>query len=160
MALVFDLMQKQIVKRNTTTFLTIFKALNVREGLRTSPFALKRMKEAGFVLNAFSYNGLIHYLLQSGFHKEALQVYKRMISEGIIPSLKTYSALMVASGKRRNADLVMELLTEMEGVGLKPNVFTFNICIKILGKTGGKHEKAQELFWKMKSSDHKPDRGS
>nr|CAD1831053.1 unnamed protein product [Ananas comosus var. bracteatus] len=99
MALVFDLMQKQIVKRDPETFLIIFKALGVRGGLRGAPFALSKMKDAGFVLNAFSCNGLIYFILRSGFIKEAVEVYERMVSEGIKPSLKTYSALMVALGR-------------------------------------------------------------
>ncbi|KAM0943417.1 putative tetratricopeptide-like helical domain superfamily, pentacotripeptide-repeat region of PRORP [Dioscorea sansibarensis] len=153
---VFDLMQKQIVKRSPATFLTIFKSLGVQGGLRSASFALSRMSKAGFVLNAFSYNGLIHFLLQSGLAREALEVYKRMVSEGITPSLKTYSALMVALGKKRNVETVMSLLSEMEGLGLKPNVYTFTICIRALGQTG-KIDEAYGLLHRMEEEGCQPD---
>lgn len=58
----------------------------------------------GFVLNAYSYIGLIYLLLQSGCLIEAIDVYRRMLSEGLKPSLKTFSALMVAAGKKRDPD--------------------------------------------------------
>lgn len=122
MAFVFDLMQKQVINRNPNTYLTIFKALSIKGGIRQAPFALGKMRQAGFVLNAYSYNGLIYFLLQPGFCKEALKVYKRMISEGLKPSMKTYSALMVALGRRRDTGTIMDLLEEMETLGLRPNI--------------------------------------
>lgn len=149
MAVVFGLMQKQIIYRSLDTYLTIFKSIHVRGGIRKAPFALQRMRVAGFVLNAYSYNGLIHFILQSGYCKEALEVYRRAISEGIKPSLKAYSALMVAFGKRRDTDSVMGLLKEMGNLGLQPNAYTFNICIRVLGTTG----KIVEAFGILKRMD-------
>ncbi|KAK9280535.1 hypothetical protein L1049_014227 [Liquidambar formosana] len=46
MAVVFDLMQKQIIKRNLNTYLTIFRGLYVRGGIRQAPFALERMRKS------------------------------------------------------------------------------------------------------------------
>ncbi|KAK3037694.1 hypothetical protein RJ639_030638 [Escallonia herrerae] len=96
-------------------------ALHIKGGIKQAPYALQQMREVGFVLNGYSYNELIHLLLQSGFCGEALQVYRRMLSEEIRPSRKTYSALMVASGKRRDIETVLNLLKEMESLGLRPN---------------------------------------
>ncbi|KHN29634.1 Pentatricopeptide repeat-containing protein, chloroplastic [Glycine soja] len=137
MVFVFDLMQKQLINRNPNTYLTIFKALSIKGGIRQAPFALGKMRQAGFVLNAYSYNGLIYFLLQPGFCKEALKVYKRMISEGMKPSMKTYSALMVvALGRRRDTRTIMDLLEEMKTLGLRPNIYTYTICIRVLGRAG------------------------
>nr|DAD42273.1 TPA_asm: hypothetical protein HUJ06_000503 [Nelumbo nucifera] len=79
MAVMFDLMQKQIIKRNLETYLTIFEALYIRGGIQQAPCALEQMRKVGFFFNAFSYNGLIHLLLRSGFRREALVVYRRMV---------------------------------------------------------------------------------
>ncbi|KAJ6383078.1 hypothetical protein OIU77_031492 [Salix suchowensis] len=156
MAFVFDLMQRQIIRRNANTYLIIFKGLFIRGGLRRAPSALEKMREAGFVLNAYSYNGLIHFLLQAGFCKEALEVYRRMVSEGLKPSLKTFSALMVASGKRRNVKTVMGLLEEMESIGLRPNIYTYTICIRILGRAG-KIDEAYRIMKRMDDDGCGPD---
>ncbi|GMQ02815.1 hypothetical protein CsSME_00048873 [Camellia sinensis var. sinensis] len=156
MAVVFDLMQKQIIYRNLNTYLIIFKALRVKGGIRQAPFALERMRKEGFVLNGYSYNGLIHLLLQSGCCKQASEVYRRVVSEGIKPSLKTYSALMVASGKRRDIETVMGLLEEMESLGLRPNVYTFTICIRVLGRAG-KIDEAYGLLKRMDDEGCGPD---
>ncbi|KAF2289431.1 hypothetical protein GH714_036143 [Hevea brasiliensis] len=153
MAIVFQLMQKQIIRRDLNTYLALFKGLYIRGGLRQAPLALERMREAGFLLNAYSYNGLIHLLLQSGFCREALEVYRRMVSEGLKPSLKTYSALMVATGKRRDIKTVMGLLEEMESLGLTPNIYTYTICIRCR-----KTQQCNGIVCKMKASNHKPDR--
>ncbi|CAN4089938.1 unnamed protein product [Withania somnifera] len=180
MVVVFDLMQKQIIYRNLVTYLIIFKGLHIRGGIREAPFALERMKKAGFVLNAYSYNGLIHLIRQAGFWQEGLKV-RRMISEKLKPSLKTYSELMVACGKRRNIETVMRLLREMDGLGVRPNIYTYTICIRVLGRAGKIDDAcailkrmddegcapdvvtytldiAKEIFFKMKAGSRKPDR--
>ncbi|XWS26152.1 hypothetical protein CRYUN_Cryun26dG0006300 [Craigia yunnanensis] len=56
---------------------------------------------------------------------------------------------MVASGKRRDIGTVMDLLEEMETLGLKPNVYTFTICIRVLGRAG----KINEAFGILKRMD-------
>ncbi|KAK1394776.1 Pentatricopeptide repeat-containing protein, chloroplastic [Heracleum sosnowskyi] len=156
MVVVFELMQKQIIYRSLNTCMIIFSVLDVKGGIRQSPYALKRMRDVGFVLNGYSYNGLIHLILQSGFCREALEVYERVLSEGIIPSLKTYSALMVASGKRRDIETVMNLLAEMESLGLRPNVYTFTICIRVLGRAG-KIDEAYRILKRMDQEGCGPD---
>ncbi|XP_054791357.1 pentatricopeptide repeat-containing protein At4g31850, chloroplastic-like [Prosopis cineraria] len=88
MAFVFDLMQKRIVKRNLNTYSIIFGALSVKGGIWASTIALGKMRKAGFVLNAYSFNGLIHLLLQSGSCREALEVYGRIVTEEIKPSIR------------------------------------------------------------------------
>ena len=58
------------------------------------------MTRVGFVLNRMSYNGLKALLLRSGFQREAMDVYMKMISEGCVPIMKCYSALMGSWGKK------------------------------------------------------------
>ena len=41
-----------------------------------------------------SYNGLIALLLRSRFQREAMDVYMKMISEGLVLGMKFYSPLM------------------------------------------------------------------
>ncbi|ERN08509.1 hypothetical protein AMTR_s00152p00086630 [Amborella trichopoda] len=75
MSMVFDLMQQHIIKRNQETYLTIFKGLDIFGGFKRAPVALERMSHADFILNVFFYKWLIHLLLQSGFLREAMEVY-------------------------------------------------------------------------------------
>ena len=58
------------------------------------------MKRVGFVLNRMSYNGMIALLLIYGFQREAMDVYRNMISEGLVPNLKCYSVLMGSWAKK------------------------------------------------------------
>ena len=53
------------------------------------------MKRVGFVLNRMSYNGLIALLLRSGFQREAMDVYKKMISDRLVPNMKCYSEILL-----------------------------------------------------------------
>ncbi|KAJ4880665.1 hypothetical protein Rs2_37720 [Raphanus sativus] len=146
MGYVFDLMQKRIMKRDATTFLTVFKCLSVRGELRQAPYALRKMRESGlFALNVYS---LIHLLVKSRFCTEAMEVYRSMVSDGFRPSLQTYSSLMVGLGKRREIGAVMGLLREMETLGLKPNVYTFTISIRVLGRAG-KIDEAYDILKRM-----------
>lgn len=156
MAMVFDFMQKQVIKRDMTTYLTLFKCLGVFGGIKEAPLALDLMSEAGFILNDFSYNGLIYILLQAGCLQEAMKIYRRMISETVRPSMKTYSSLMVASGKRKDIETVIGLLNEMEAVGLKPNVYTYTICIRVLG-SAGRIDEAYDILKRMEGEGCDPD---
>ncbi|KAK1691733.1 hypothetical protein QYE76_008430 [Lolium multiflorum] len=110
-AQVFDLMQRQIVKANVGTFTTIF---GVQGGLRSAPVALPVMKEAGIVLNAYTYTGLIYFLVKCGCEREAMEVYGAMAADGVVPTVRTYSVLMLAFGKRRDVETVVGLLGDME----------------------------------------------
>ncbi|GMQ06849.1 hypothetical protein CsSME_00051283 [Camellia sinensis var. sinensis] len=56
---------------------------------------------------------------------------------------------MVASGKRRDIEIVMGLLEEMESLGLRPNMYTFTICIRVLGRAG----KIDEAYGLLKGTD-------
>ena len=91
---VLDLMEKQHCKLDCQTLITIFRALELRGFIQQAPLALEEMKRVGFLLNRMSYNGLIALLLRSGFQREAMDVYRKMISEGLVPTMKCYSALM------------------------------------------------------------------
>jgi pentatricopeptide repeat protein len=155
MVFVFNLMQKKVIYRSLNTYLAIFKALSIKGGIGRADFALRKMREAGFILNAYSYNGLIYLMLPS-FCKNALKVYKRMISEGMKPSLKTYSALMVALGRRMDTGGIMNLLEEMKSIGLRPNIYTYTICIRALGRAG-RTDDAWEIFKQMDDEGCGPD---
>ena len=83
-----DLMEKQHYKPNSQTFITIFRALELRGFIQQAPLALEEMKRVGFVLNRMPYNGLIALLLRSRFQREAMDVYIKMISEGLVLNMK------------------------------------------------------------------------
>ena len=91
---VLDPMEKKHCKLDSHTIITIFQALVLRGFIHQAPIALEEMKTVWFVLNRMSYNGLISILLRYGFHREAMDVHRKMISEGRVPSMKFYSALV------------------------------------------------------------------
>ncbi|KAF3789745.1 hypothetical protein EJ110_NYTH13287 [Nymphaea thermarum] len=93
-----------VIKRDLTTYITLLEDVGVFGGIKEAPLALDLMSEPRFVLNDFSYNGLIHMLLQSGCLQEAMKIYQQIISEMVRPNMKTYSALMVASGKQKHIE--------------------------------------------------------
>lgn len=47
MAVVFDLMQRQIIYRNLTTYLTIFKGLKIKGGIRQAPVCAHSNEQRG-----------------------------------------------------------------------------------------------------------------
>ncbi|KAL4204299.1 hypothetical protein AMTRI_Chr01g131420 [Amborella trichopoda] len=160
MSMVCDLIQQQIIQRNQETYLTIFKGLDIFGGIKRASVALEMMSHAGFVLNVFSYKW-----------REAMEVYRCMVAENIKPSLKTYSALMLAFGKTKDINTVMYLLHEMEALGLRPNIYTYTIRIRIFGRyvitfivlldflcSCGRLADAKKLFYQMKSGNHRSDR--
>jgi len=117
MACVLDLMQTQRRRLNSQTYLIILRNLGITGGMEQVPLALEEMKKSGFMLSDFAYNGLIGLLIKSGFRKEAMVVYRKMISEGLLPSLKFYSTLIGACGEMGDTGQVMGLLAEMRKLG-------------------------------------------
>ncbi|KAE8773238.1 pentatricopeptide repeat-containing protein [Hordeum vulgare] len=153
---VLDILQRQIVKANVGTFCTVFGPVGVEGGLQSAPAALPVMKEARIALNAYTYNGFIYFLVKSGFDRETMEVYNAMAADGVVPTVRTYSVLMLTFGKRRDTETVVGLLGEMDARGVRPNVYNYTICIRVFGQAR-RLEEAYRILCKMKEEGCKPD---
>jgi len=86
--------------------------------------ALEQMKKSGFEPDVYTYASMI--LLQRA-QRSALSVdqafrwWEEMISNGIVPSIQTYGALIEVCSKAKDHTKVEKVLNELEERGLKPN---------------------------------------
>ncbi|KAF4398954.1 hypothetical protein G4B88_023548 [Cannabis sativa] len=94
----------------------------------------KRVKDMAVVFD-FMQKNKVHRALNT-----YLVVYKGLYLKGEIQQAPIAMNVMylkcLAFGKRRDTQTIMCLLEEMEHLGLRPNMYTFNICIRALGRGG------------------------
>lgn len=93
-----------------------------------------------------SWNALITGFVQLGHGKKALQLYKRMQSEGFSPNAITYTCVLKACGIVRASDVGKEVHAEIEKACLLArDIVLGNALIDMYAKCGAL-ERAREVF--------------
>ncbi|KAM1700520.1 hypothetical protein TB2_030991 [Malus domestica] len=105
---------------------------------------LKEMKENGCTHDGRTYNALIKVMIrQQRMPNDAMQIYKKMIQNGIEPSIYTYNMIMKSYFHTRNYDVgksgeACKFLEGMVKKGMKPPQLGLNNKRKM--KFDGKFE--------------------
>lgn len=86
--------------------------------------------------DVITYSSTIDALGRSNRLREALQIFDRMIAEGIQPNQVTYTSLIGAQTRAGDLSGAMSSLVEMERRGIPANVFTFSSLINGAGRIG------------------------
>ncbi|CAL5435280.1 unnamed protein product [Camellia sinensis] len=100
------------------------------------------------IANVFTYNNMICWLCKEGKVDEACSVWKKMVNEGVEPSVVSYNNLILGHCRKGNMDLASRLFSEMLGTGLKANVLTYSILIDGYFRKG-ETEQALGMFDQM-----------
>lgn len=104
----------------------------------------------------FTHTVLIDGLCRDGKIEEANGICRKMVTNGIFPSVITYNALINGYCKDGRVVSAFELLTVMEKRACKPTVRTFNELMEGLCRVG-KPYKAVQLLKRMIDNGLSPD---
>ena len=87
---------------------------------------------------------------------EAVSIFRRAVSEGVVPSSFLYNALIGKLGKARRIDDCLRYFTEMQDAGIRPTSVTYGTVVNALCRVS--HIRlAEDLFEEMESApNYKP----
>ncbi|XP_010481826.1 PREDICTED: pentatricopeptide repeat-containing protein At5g43790-like [Camelina sativa] len=95
------------------------------------------------------YNAMIRGLAVHGFGQEAIELYKSLISKGLIPDEATFVVTISACSHSGLVDEGLETFNSMKEVyGIEPKVEHYGCLVDLLGRSG-RLEEAEECIKKM-----------
>ncbi|EOA33002.1 hypothetical protein CARUB_v10016333mg [Capsella rubella] len=106
-------------------------------------------------LSSYTYNTMIDTYGKSGQIKEALETFKRMLDEGIVPTTVTFNTMIHIYGNNGQLGEVTSLMKTMK-LHCAPDTRTYNILISLHTKNND-IERAGAYFKEMKDAGLKPD---
>ncbi|KAI5081461.1 hypothetical protein GOP47_0004644 [Adiantum capillus-veneris] len=103
--------------------------------------------------NVFSWNPLIMGFFEHGYHEEALQCFRLMKLDGIVPDTLTYVCTLKACSNMEDIDMCERIIAEAEERGvLERDLFVGSTLVDLYAKCGSLL-KAQEVFDKVQVRD-------
>ncbi|OMO84916.1 hypothetical protein CCACVL1_10558 [Corchorus capsularis] len=124
----------------------LMQALCEHNWFEEASFLFGRMLSLGVKPRLVVYNSIICMLSNAGNMDDAERVFKIMNKQRCLPDTVTYTALVHAYSKARNWEAAYSLLIEMLGLGLIPNLHTYNEVDKLLRENG-----KMDLCFKLES---------
>ncbi|KAK9069232.1 hypothetical protein SSX86_013349 [Deinandra increscens subsp. villosa] len=115
-----------------------------------------KMKEFDCEPNLFTYNLILHILVNKGMVLLALAVYNLMLKLNCHLNCATYSILIDGLCKSGKISDALELFDEMSERGIMPSKITYTVVISGLCQAK-RIDDAYRLFENMRSSCSKPD---
>ncbi|KAK9672129.1 hypothetical protein RND81_12G078700 [Saponaria officinalis] len=115
-----------------------------------------KMKEFDCKPNVFTYNAILHVMVQKDVVLLALAVYSQMLKFNCLPNVATYSILIDGLCKSGKLEDALSLFDEMTERGILPNTVTYTIVLLGLCQAERPHE-ARALLGKMTSNGCLPD---
>ncbi|XP_039975897.1 pentatricopeptide repeat domain-containing protein 3, mitochondrial [Xiphias gladius] len=103
------------------------------------------------------YSALIRGMVKHGAYAKAFSMYTDMLNNRLTADVHTFNALISAAPDVREKynerwDLISELLTQMSGQKVQPNLLTFNSVLKALRRCGSlARTKALQTLNEMKA---------
>ncbi|GAB2274821.1 hypothetical protein Dimus_009595 [Dionaea muscipula] len=109
------------------------------------------------VKNLISWNSMICGLAQNGHGGEAVQVYNRMVEEGVKPEYITFVGVLFACSHAGLVDQGREYFCSMtRRYGVKPGIEHFNCMVDLFGRAG-LVEEAENLIEKAAADSEELD---
>ena len=127
------------------------------QGWKAGERVLLDIEKDGYTPNAFHYSAIISKCAKKKQSGKALELLKRMITQGVAPSAPVFCAAIDACAKVGQYKSAISLLNDMEDTyGVKPTVKCFSAAITSCEKAA-KWEEAVKLLRKMAKKGVKPD---
>ncbi|KAG9144395.1 hypothetical protein Leryth_017530 [Lithospermum erythrorhizon] len=118
--------------------------------------AFGRMKEFGCEANLFTYNAVLHVLVEKEVTLLALDVFNTMLKSNCKPDCSTFNVLINGLCKNGRMEETIKTFDEMSNRGIVPNRITYMVVL--MGLCRAKRvDDAYRLFRTMRSSGCEPD---
>lgn len=123
----------------------------------------KLMNKDDITLDVYSYSILIDALSKDTETppQTVFSLYEDMKKNNISADVVSYTSLISACNRAEDLDKALSLLEEMQNYGVKPNLYTFNSLLCIVGTVAGRSsvdlDKASLIWNKMTSLGIQPD---
>jgi len=111
---------------------------------------LDEIKSKKMLPEARTYNSIISACSKSCKGELALQIYEKMIHDGVMPTSTTYTSAISACGRAGLVDKATGLYKSMASTGCRPNVITFSSLITVCERSA-RDDLAVKLFNDMLS---------
>lgn len=102
--------------------------------------------------NEYIYNTAVNVMGKTGRFQEALDILKRMASDGITPDTRAYTAVINACGRAGRPSEALQLLRELQASGQEVDHMAYGATLDALAKGGGDAKIAIALLEEMMSS--------
>ncbi|PIA59197.1 hypothetical protein AQUCO_00400225v1 [Aquilegia coerulea] len=149
--------------------MTWMEKSNIKPDVKLYSTIIDEMVTQGVQPNVVTYTCLIYGLCRFGRQKEAMSLFKKMLSQNIKPNIVemmsqtgqkpdvfTYKSLIYGLCVLGQWNEVTKLFSEMESHRISPNVKTYNVLIDHKCKKG-KIDEAHHIFETMKEKGEEPD---
>ncbi|KAF8399947.1 hypothetical protein HHK36_015819 [Tetracentron sinense] len=142
-----------IVSQAFTVLITAYAKLGMAEKAVES---FGRMKEFDCRSNTFTYNTILHILVEKEVYLLALAVYNQMLKADCRPNRATFSILIDGLCKAGKTQDALQMFDEMAQGGISPNTMTYTIVISGLCQAK-RIDDAHRLLHTMKYNSCDPD---
>ncbi|CAH9070765.1 unnamed protein product [Cuscuta europaea] len=103
------------------------------------------LSERGIALNTITFNSFIYGFCKVNKLEEARKLIDDIYACGLMPTVRTFTTLMNAYVEEGDTKAMLDLLSEMEEVGIEPNCVTRTVIIKSFCNYGRLQEAVQIL---------------
>ncbi|KAK3274929.1 hypothetical protein CYMTET_16920 [Cymbomonas tetramitiformis] len=134
----YEMQAEGVVQANEMTFNALISAA-CKGGLPSFAFdAFDIMKNSGTKASLRTYNELLHAAGLRGVSgvESAFEVYDALRVAGEVPDNVTFSCLIAACARARDAERAMNVFHEMHEVGVEPNLVVYHALLAGLGRSG------------------------
>ncbi|KAI9482866.1 MAG: Brix domain-containing protein [Benjaminiella poitrasii] len=118
---------------------------------------LTRMNGKGITMDSFSYSILLDALAKDNASDPAavFELYDEMKRNGVKADVVVFTSLFAACHRARDLPKALDLLAEMDRVGVAPNIYTYNAVLTVMANADHRLDwtQAKELWTRMRSSE-------
>jgi pentatricopeptide repeat protein len=153
---VFDEMLQRGVKPDNITFTTMINCARMSALSDKAVEWFEKMPGFGCEPDAITCSAMVCAYARTNHVDMARRLYDRAKTEKWPIDMVTFSALIKMYDLVGNYDGCLNMYLEMLGLGVKPNVKTYNILLAAMLR-GKRHWQAKTIYQEMKSSGVSPD---
>jgi pentatricopeptide repeat protein len=153
---VFDEMLQRGVKPDNITFTTMINCARMSALSDKAVEWFEKMPGFGCESDAITCSAMVCAYARTNHVDMARRLYDRAKKEKWPIDVVTFSALIKMYDLVGNYDGCLNMYLEMLGLGVKPNVKTYNILLAAMLR-GKRHWQAKTIYQEMKSSGVSPD---
>ncbi|KAH6786968.1 Tetratricopeptide repeat superfamily protein [Perilla frutescens var. hirtella] len=146
----FDSMEKHDLDPDRCGYNSLVQMLASADLPQKAIIYLRKMQEAGLVIDCVPYCAVISSCAKSGHMDMAVELYKEMISRGVKPDVIVYGVLINAFADIGSVDEATYYVSTMRNLGLSMNAVICKSLIKLYTKVGYLKE-AEEAYKTLQS---------